>query len=62
MILYSAFRGKMVKILSQLSLLMPQTAASEALAITEQIVLKKLEPGQSELTGMSFLKAGLYRR
>ncbi len=39
----------MVKILSQLSLLMPRIAAKEALSITEQIVLKKLDSGQRML-------------
>ncbi len=38
----------MVKILSQVSLLIPRTAAVEALTVTEQMVQKKLEPGQGE--------------
>ena len=45
---FLAFRGKMVKILSQVSLLVPRTAAVEALTVTEQMVQKKLEPGQGE--------------
>ncbi len=46
---FLAFRGKMVKILSQVSLLIPRKAAKEALTITEQMVQKKLEPGQGEV-------------
>lgn len=42
-ILPVAFRSKMMKIVSQLAALIPRTAASEALLVTEQLVQKKME-------------------
>ncbi|XP_064400527.1 exportin-5-like [Halichondria panicea] len=51
MLFFATFRGKMVKILSQVSLLVPRTAAVEALTVTEQMVQKKLEPGQGSGRG-----------
>ena len=46
---FIAFRSKMMKIVSQLAVLIPRTAASEALLVTEQLVQKKMDSGKGSL-------------